>query len=124
MKNRLPERLKQIRGPLSQVQISRKLDIPQNTYSRYETGTSEPPLDLLCKFSEIFGVSSDWLLGLSDERSGGGVRVTGDGNAVASQSPGARVAASATSAEVERLRGEVAALERALRMFAGRGREV
>lgn len=121
MKNRLPERLKQIRGPLSQVQISRKLDIPQNTYSRYETGTSEPPLDLLCKFSEFFGVSSDWLLGLSDERLASGNTAISSGHSVSAINSSVAVP---NGAEVERLRGEVAALERALRMFAGRGRDV
>ena len=70
-KTLLPERMKIARGAVSQSDVSRNLDIPQNTYSRYETGASEPPLALLFKIAHLFGVTTDWLLGLTDNRSGG-----------------------------------------------------
>lgn len=122
MKSRLPERLKQIRGSSSQRDFAATLGLKQTTYSRWELGQTEPSFESLMQICSQTGVTSDWLLGLSDERSGGGVTVTATGgSAVASQSPGAKVEAG-SSAEVERLRGEVAALERALRMFAEKGK--
>lgn len=70
---RLAEALKQIRGSIPQTAFSRNLGIPQQTYSRYESGVSEPSLGMLCKIARHFGVSTDWLLGLTDSRTGGGV---------------------------------------------------
>ena len=73
-KTALPERLKLARGLVSQSDVARNLGIPQQTYSRYEGGYSDPPLGLIVEMAHAFGVTSDWLLGLSDVRSGGGVQ--------------------------------------------------
>lgn len=39
------------------------LGIHCTTYTKYETGASEPSFEMLRKLTEIFGVSSDYLLG-------------------------------------------------------------
>ena len=70
---RLAEGLKRIRGRESQVAFSRRIGVAQTTYSNWEIGRSEPPLGVLAGIAKEFGVSVDWLLGLTDSRTGGGV---------------------------------------------------
>ncbi len=62
------ERLKELRksANLTQQQMAEKLNIKQQSYARYEYGTGEPNLDTVVKLTEIFDVSSDYLLGISD----------------------------------------------------------
>ena len=51
----------------SQMEIAEVLDTTQQQYSKYENGLNEIPVRhviTLCKFYEI---SSDWLLGLTEE---------------------------------------------------------
>jgi Helix-turn-helix. len=38
------------------------------TISRYETGTRDPKLDTLIEFADFFKVSTDYLLGRTDNR--------------------------------------------------------
>lgn len=68
------DRVRALRGPQNQHDFAETLGIPQTTYSNFERGAREPGLDLLGEISTRFGVSVDWLLGLSDVRSGGGVQ--------------------------------------------------
>lgn len=60
------ERIKATRIDLdmTQAQLAAALGIPQQQYSRYETGKNEIPARYLEKISLILGVSSDYLLGL------------------------------------------------------------
>lgn len=51
---------------LTQAQLADKLDKKRSTISGYETGGKEPDFDTLCEFAEFFGVSTDYLLGLSN----------------------------------------------------------
>lgn len=76
-------RLKELRGEEPQAKFAAKLELPQQTYSRYESGKSEPPLALLKDIALRFGVSADWLLGLADGPSGGGKSVTASNSTVA-----------------------------------------
>lgn len=62
-------RLKELRGSLSQAKFASDLGLPQQTYANYETGRSEVGLSLLCDLASRFGVTTDWLLGLSDSKS-------------------------------------------------------
>lgn len=71
---RLAEGLKQIRGSMSQAKFSLQIGVKQTTYSSWETGRKEPSLGTLAGIAKHFGVSTDWLLGLSDSRTGGGVQ--------------------------------------------------
>jgi len=61
-------RLKEVRNSFSQNEFAKRLGIPQSSYSRYESGKNEPDYELLVSICRIFNVSSDWLLGLTDER--------------------------------------------------------
>lgn len=52
---------------LTQEQIAELLHVSQNTYSQYEIGTTRYPLDAVVKLAEYYGVSVDYLVGLTDE---------------------------------------------------------
>lgn len=75
MKNvvtRLPgfgDRLKAARksAGLTQQAVANELGILLRSYQRYEAGMSEPSLYFLASTAVILNVSSDYLLGLSDE---------------------------------------------------------
>ena len=47
---------------LSQEEVSFKLGMPKSTYSRYETGASEPNLSTLRKLAKFFDCTVDYLL--------------------------------------------------------------
>lgn len=56
--------LKNKKGVL-QKHIARETKIPLRTYQRYENGTREPSVMALISLSRFFGVSTDYLLGVS-----------------------------------------------------------
>ena len=62
-------RLKDIREDrdLTQREVAEHLHIRQNTYSQYENGQRGLPIDTLVKLARYFGVSTDYILGLTDE---------------------------------------------------------
>lgn len=51
---------------LTQKQISKILNCSQVCCSRYEKGQRDIPLKALCKLSEFYNVSVDYILGLTD----------------------------------------------------------
>lgn len=51
---------------LSQRELGNKLDVSHYTISAYEKERSEPGDQIKVKLSELFNVSSDYLLGLID----------------------------------------------------------
>lgn len=53
---------------LSQYDFAKKMNMSRSTISGYEVEGKEPNHALLRKFAEHFGVSTDYLLGLTDER--------------------------------------------------------
>ena len=61
-------RLRDIREDrdLTQKDVAKYLIIKQNTYSQYETGHRQLPIDILIKLSEYYNVSTDYILGLTD----------------------------------------------------------
>ena len=63
-------RLKEIRNQLNMQQkdVCKSLEIPQNTYSQYENGKRQPDNETLIKLAEFFNVSTDYLLGRTDNR--------------------------------------------------------
>ncbi len=63
-------RLKDLRedNDLKQKEIAEYLHIKQNTYSQYENGQRQLPIEVLIKLSEYYGVSTDYILGLSKEK--------------------------------------------------------
>jgi transcriptional regulator with XRE-family HTH domain len=62
-------RLKDIREDrdLTQREVAEHLHIRQNTYSQYENGQRGLPIDTLIKLARYFGVSTDYILELTDE---------------------------------------------------------
>ena len=53
---------------LKQKQIANYLLCDQSLYSKYERGERELPLRLAVKLAEYYGVSMDYLVGLTDAR--------------------------------------------------------
>ena len=51
---------------ITQKQIAEYLSIKQNTYSQYENGIRQIPIDLLIKLSLFYNVSVDYILELTD----------------------------------------------------------
>lgn len=68
MKIILGERLKEQREELAltQRELAEKLGMNAVTYLHYEKGQREPPLSVLADMARFFGVSVDYLLGLTD----------------------------------------------------------
>ena len=63
------QRLKELRTEhgMTQQYLASLLNIKQQSYIRYEYGTGEPSLGTLINIARIFNVTTDYLLGLSDE---------------------------------------------------------
>ena len=53
---------------LTQKEIAEYLHIKQNTYSQYENGQRQIPLELLISLAKYYGTSTDYILGLTDEK--------------------------------------------------------
>lgn len=47
----------------TQKQIAEYLNVKQNTYSQYEIGVLNYPIEVLMKLADFYGVSVDYLLG-------------------------------------------------------------
>lgn len=52
---------------LTQREIAEGLHIRQNTYSQYESGQRQIPLEALIALAAYYGTSVDYLLRLTDE---------------------------------------------------------
>lgn len=61
-------RSERIRMQMSQSDLACALNVNQNSISNWETGASTPSANNLVRMVELFGCSSDYLLGLTDER--------------------------------------------------------
>ena len=61
--------LRRSRG-LSQRKAAADLNISQALLSHYENGAREPGLPFLCRACKYYGVSADYMLGLSDSPAG------------------------------------------------------
>ncbi len=63
-------RLRDLRedGDLTQRALADYLHIRQNTYSQYETGQRQLPIDILIRLALYFDTSTDYLLGITNER--------------------------------------------------------
>ena len=62
-------RLKDLRedADLTQNFIAKQLHIKQNSYSNYETGQRQIPIDALIKLAQFYKTSVDYLLELTDD---------------------------------------------------------
>lgn len=62
------ERLKTVRiqKGIKQIEAAKALRISHGLLSHYENGIRQPSLDFLCTASQYYGVTTDYLLGLTD----------------------------------------------------------
>ncbi|MBQ7906351.1 MAG: helix-turn-helix transcriptional regulator [Clostridia bacterium] len=63
-------RIKDLRedADLTQRQIAEYLHIKQNTYSQYETGQRQIPIEVLVRLARLYGTSIDYLVGETNNR--------------------------------------------------------
>lgn len=66
--NKFPEKLKELRleKNMSRQYLANLLFVNVRTISYWELGQRECNLDQLIKISQVFGVTTDYLLGLED----------------------------------------------------------
>lgn len=65
----LGKRLRHLREKrkLSQLELAKKLDMPNQNLSNYERGFRQPDYETLNKIADFFDVTADYLLGRSDD---------------------------------------------------------
>ncbi len=65
-----PERMRALRedNDLTQTDIAKMLGIAQTTYSQYELYKRPMPIEYLVALCKYYGVSADYMLGLSDKK--------------------------------------------------------
>lgn len=70
MQNVIGSRIKFLRARdgLTQRELASKLHIGNSTLSQYENGDRVPSIDMQRKFAQHFGVSLDFLAGLTDDQ--------------------------------------------------------
>lgn len=63
-------RLKELRedSDIRQTEIAKYLNIKQNTYSQYENGQRQLPIDVLIALAKYYKTSTDYILGLTDKK--------------------------------------------------------
>lgn len=57
-----------VRMDMTQEDLAQKIGKSKRTISKWETGKQKPRIDDVAKMCSVFGCSSDYLIGLSDER--------------------------------------------------------
>lgn len=64
------QRIRDLRedADLNQTQVAKILGMSQTGYSKYETGENDIPTQALIRLAEFYGVSVDYLLGLSNTK--------------------------------------------------------
>ncbi|MHC8517039.1 helix-turn-helix domain-containing protein [Sporosarcina sp. ITBMC105] len=63
----LGSRLKKLRGKMTQEEVSKRLGLSRARYSHYENDRVEPDTELLKKIADFFEVTTDYLIGQSDD---------------------------------------------------------
>lgn len=64
-KNLVAERLREVLIDSQEV-TAKKLGMTQGNVSKLLSGTQQPTIDTLYRISEEYGISADWILGLSN----------------------------------------------------------
>jgi transcriptional regulator with XRE-family HTH domain len=112
------QRMRLLRGDISQAKAARKLGVSQQAWGKYETSSTSPSGESITQICSKFNVSADWLLGLSERRDGAVQTVTDpalEQKVADLESENAKL-----KEEMLRLKGENAGLNKALEMLAGR----
>lgn len=65
----LYEKIKKLRinSGMSQVQLAERIGITKSAVNAWESGTNSPSLAYIVKLSQVFGVSTDYLLGVNEQ---------------------------------------------------------
>ena len=65
----LPNRIRLLRKQtgLNQVQLGERLEVSKSCVNAWEAGTNSPSLLYVIRLAKIFGVTTDYLLGVSDD---------------------------------------------------------
>ena len=50
-----------------QIELANYLNVKQTTYSKYELGKINVPIEIFIKLADYYDVSVDYLLGLTDD---------------------------------------------------------
>ena len=61
-------RLREAFGTDSQETVGKKLNMTQGNVSKLLSGSQQPTLETIYNAAEVYGVSVDWLLGISDSK--------------------------------------------------------
>ena len=63
-------RIKDLRedSDITQKEVAAYLHVRQNTYSQYENGQRQLPIEYLIALAKFYGTSTDYILGLTEER--------------------------------------------------------
>lgn len=59
-------RLRELRGSKSQLEVAKALNISRSALSYYESGERVPDINVLYSIANYYGVSADYLLGITD----------------------------------------------------------
>lgn len=72
MQNKFSERLKMLRLEygISQNMLAKCIGVTRQAIGNYEKGKRECGFDILIMLAEMFGVTTDFLVGYSDKRNG------------------------------------------------------
>ena len=64
----LGQRISELRAALgwSQVQLAKRLGVAKQTVSNWENDNIQPSIEMLVRLSKLFGVTTDYLLGLEE----------------------------------------------------------
>lgn len=64
----LYEKIKNLRihSGMSQVQLAKRLGITKSAVNAWESGTNSPSLTYIIRLAQVFGVSTDYLLGVNE----------------------------------------------------------
>lgn len=64
----LYEKIKNLRvhSGMSQVQLAERLGITKSAVNAWEMGTNSPSLSYIIRLAQVFGVSTDYLLGVNE----------------------------------------------------------
>lgn len=80
--NKIKDKIKQLRieKNLSQKELAKTIGLSEKTISHYESGYSEPSLEIIIKLVDYFGISTDYLIGTESED--GQIETTHFGNEI------------------------------------------
>ncbi|MCI9274357.1 MAG: helix-turn-helix transcriptional regulator [Clostridiales bacterium] len=73
-KNAICQRIRELRREqgYSQRELAGILGLERSSYAYYELGRVQISIDVLCALTQLYGVSADYILALSDEKHPGG----------------------------------------------------